>query len=136
MFHQSLLFINYMLLIAIESSCDETAAAVIRDDGEILSEVVASQAHLFAEYGGVVPEIASRAHMERILPVIDQAVKRAGIQLSDLDAGGMAVAVGDIAFAVVTEMRQSQRALRIIVVIQIRMSALIGFGRRIPVLFP
>lgn len=75
-----------MLLIAIESSCDETAAAVIRDDGEILSEVVASQAHLFAEYGGVVPEIASRAHMERILPVIDQAVKRAGIQLSDLDA--------------------------------------------------
>ena len=75
-----------MLLIAIESSCDETAAAVIRDDGEILSEVVASQAHLFAEYGGVVPEIASRAHMERILPVIDQAVKRARIQLSDLDA--------------------------------------------------
>jgi len=75
-----------MLLIAIESSCDETAAAVIRDDGEILSEVVASQAHLFAEYGGVVPEIASRAHMERILPVIDQAVKRAGIQLTDLDA--------------------------------------------------
>ncbi|MBQ6106601.1 MAG: tRNA (adenosine(37)-N6)-threonylcarbamoyltransferase complex transferase subunit TsaD [Thermoguttaceae bacterium] len=75
-----------MLLIAIESSCDETAAAVIRDDGEVLSEVVASQAHLFAEYGGVVPEIASRAHMERILPVIDQAVKRAGIQISDLDA--------------------------------------------------
>lgn len=75
-----------MLLLAIESSCDETAAAVIRDDGEILSEVVASQAHLFAEYGGVVPEIASRAHMERILPVIDQAVKRAGIKLTDLNA--------------------------------------------------
>ncbi|MBQ9454565.1 MAG: tRNA (adenosine(37)-N6)-threonylcarbamoyltransferase complex transferase subunit TsaD [Thermoguttaceae bacterium] len=75
-----------MLLIAIESSCDETAAAVIRDDGEVLSEVVASQAHLFSEYGGVVPEIASRAHMERILPVVDQAVKRAGIQLTDLNA--------------------------------------------------
>lgn len=75
-----------MLLIAIESSCDETAAAVIRDDGEVLSEVVASQAHLFSEYGGVVPEIASRAHLERILPVVDQAVKRAGIQLTDLNA--------------------------------------------------
>lgn len=75
-----------MLLITIESSCDETAAAVIRDDGEILSEVVASQANLHAEYGGVVPELASRAHMERILPVIDQTVKRAGIRLTDLDA--------------------------------------------------
>ncbi|MBO5436983.1 MAG: tRNA (adenosine(37)-N6)-threonylcarbamoyltransferase complex transferase subunit TsaD, partial [Thermoguttaceae bacterium] len=75
-----------MLLIAIESSCDETAAAVIRDDGEILSEVVASQAKLHAEYGGVVPELASRAHMERILPVVDQAVKRAGVALKDLDA--------------------------------------------------
>lgn len=75
-----------MLLIAIESSCDETAAAVIRDDGAILSEVVASQAKLHSEYGGVVPELASRAHLERILPVIDQAVKRANIKLSDLDA--------------------------------------------------
>jgi len=83
-----------MLLIAIESSCDETAAAVIRDDGEILSEVVASQAKLHAEYGGVVPELASRAHMERILPVVDQAVKRAGVGLKDLDAVAVTNAPG------------------------------------------
>ncbi|MDO4570604.1 MAG: tRNA (adenosine(37)-N6)-threonylcarbamoyltransferase complex transferase subunit TsaD [Planctomycetia bacterium] len=83
-----------MLLIAIESSCDETAAAVIRDDGEILSEIVASQARLHEEYGGVVPELASRAHMERILPVIDAAIKRAGVALSDLDAVAVVNAPG------------------------------------------
>ena len=82
------------VLMALESSCDGTAAAVIREDGVILSEVVASQAQLHAEYGGVVPELASRAHMERILPVIDQAVKKAGISLRDLDAVAIANAPG------------------------------------------
>lgn len=75
-----------MFLLAIESSCDETAAAILADDGTVLSEVVASQAQLHAEYGGVVPEIASRAHLERILPVLDQAVKKSGLSLKDLDA--------------------------------------------------
>ena len=75
-----------MYLLSIETSCDETAAAVIREDGEILSGVVASQAKLHAEYGGVVPEIASRAHMERILPVLDQAIRQANITLQDLNA--------------------------------------------------
>lgn len=73
-------------ILAIESSCDETAAAVIREDGTVLSSVVASQASLHEKFGGVVPEVASRAHLERILPVIDEAVKSAGQTLSELSA--------------------------------------------------
>jgi N6-L-threonylcarbamoyladenine synthase len=75
-----------MLLLAIESTCDETAAAVITGDLDVLSSVVASQEKLHERFGGVVPEIASRAHVERILPVIDQAIAKAGIKLADLDA--------------------------------------------------
>lgn len=74
------------LLLAIESSCDETAAAVITRNLEVLSNVVSTQAELHLRYGGVVPEIASRAHVERILPVIDQALKTASIELKDLSA--------------------------------------------------
>jgi N6-L-threonylcarbamoyladenine synthase len=66
------------ILLAIESSCDETAAAVIRRDLTVLSNVVASQDDLHARFGGVVPEIASRAHVARILPVIDEALEQAG----------------------------------------------------------
>ncbi|MDB4637519.1 tRNA (adenosine(37)-N6)-threonylcarbamoyltransferase complex transferase subunit TsaD [bacterium] len=73
-------------LLAIESSCDETAAAIIREDGKVLSSVVASQASLHEKFGGVVPEVASRAHLETILPVIDKAVKDAQLTLSDLSA--------------------------------------------------
>lgn len=73
-------------LLAIESSCDETAAAVIREDGRVLSSVVASQAKLHERFGGVVPEIASRAHVERILPVLDESLKQAQIALDDLSA--------------------------------------------------
>jgi len=72
------------LMLAIESSCDETAAAVIDDRLEVRSSVVATQFELHERYGGVVPEIASRAHVERILPVIDQALKQAGARLDDL----------------------------------------------------
>ncbi|MHB8897622.1 MAG: tRNA (adenosine(37)-N6)-threonylcarbamoyltransferase complex transferase subunit TsaD [Thermoguttaceae bacterium] len=75
-----------MRILTIETTCDETAAAVIGNDLEVLGSVVASQDHLHRDYGGVVPEIASRAHMERILPVIDQALRRSGIGLEDLDA--------------------------------------------------
>jgi N6-L-threonylcarbamoyladenine synthase len=77
-------------ILGIESSCDETAAAVVRGDGVVLSSVVASQYDLHHAYGGVVPEIASRAHLERILPVIDRALGEACMTPSDISA----VAVG------------------------------------------
>jgi N6-L-threonylcarbamoyladenine synthase len=79
-----------MLLLTIETTCDETAAAVINDKLEVLSSVVASQDALHNRFGGVVPEIASRAHVERILPVIDETLRKANVTLADLD--GVAVA--------------------------------------------
>ena len=69
------------LLLAIESSCDETAAAVVTRDRRVLANVVASQTGLHERFGGVVPEIASRAHLQRILPVIDEALRKAGARL-------------------------------------------------------
>ena len=63
-----------MIVLGIESSCDETAAAVVRDDGRVLSDVVSSQVALHAPYGGVVPELAARAHMENIVPVVQRAL--------------------------------------------------------------
>ena len=74
------------LLLAIESSCDETAAAVVRSDGQVLSSIIASQHELHHEWGGVVPEIASRAHVRRLLPVLQSALDEAGCQLRDLAA--------------------------------------------------
>jgi N6-L-threonylcarbamoyladenine synthase len=79
-----------MLVLGIESSCDETAAAVVENGRRVLSNVVSSQVDLHREYGGVVPEIASRAHTERMMPVIRAAVGDAGVVLRDIDA----VAVG------------------------------------------
>lgn len=73
-------------ILAIETSCDETAAAVIEDGRRILSNVVASQVDLHARYGGVFPELASRAHIEAIVPVIDQAMSAAHVGFDDLDA--------------------------------------------------
>jgi N6-L-threonylcarbamoyladenine synthase len=73
-------------ILAIETSCDETAAAVIGDGRRILSNVVASQVELHARYGGVFPEIASRAHIEAIVPVIEQAMRGAHLGFDDLDA--------------------------------------------------
>jgi N6-L-threonylcarbamoyladenine synthase len=70
--------------LGIETSCDETAAAVFTDDLRVLSNVVASQTDLHARFGGVVPEIASRAHLRNLLPVIDEALARAGITLKDV----------------------------------------------------
>jgi N6-L-threonylcarbamoyladenine synthase len=75
-----------MLILGIESSCDETAAAVVRDGIEILSSVIASQVELHRPWGGVVPEIASREHLDKIDPVVREATKKAGVDLSDLDA--------------------------------------------------
>jgi N6-L-threonylcarbamoyladenine synthase len=73
-------------ILAIETSCDETAAAVVEDGRRILSNVVASQIELHARYGGVFPEIASRAHVEAIVPVIEQALREAHLGFDDLDA--------------------------------------------------
>jgi N6-L-threonylcarbamoyladenine synthase len=81
-----------MRVLAIETSCDETAAAVVADGRRIVSSVVASQDHLHAPYGGVVPELASRRHLEVIVPVVEQALDQAAVRLPDLD--GIAVTQG------------------------------------------
>ena len=81
-----------MIVLGIESSCDETAAAITRDGREVLSDVIYSQADIHSKYGGVVPEIASRRHIEKILYVIDKALADAGMTNDDIDA--IAVTMG------------------------------------------
>ena len=73
-------------ILGIETSCDETAAAVVRNGAEVLSNVVSSQAELHQKYGGVVPEIASRAHIEKIYPIIEQAIEKARLDKNSIDA--------------------------------------------------
>lgn len=74
-----------MLVLGIESTCDETACAVVRDGREILSNIVASQIDLHKEYGGVVPELACRRHIDALIPVVDEALEKAGVSLIDID---------------------------------------------------
>lgn len=74
-----------MLILGIETSCDETAAAVVRDGRQILSNIVASQLEVHSKYGGVVPELACRKHIENIIPVIDQALSTATTSLAEID---------------------------------------------------
>ncbi|MCX5903306.1 MAG: tRNA (adenosine(37)-N6)-threonylcarbamoyltransferase complex transferase subunit TsaD, partial [Proteobacteria bacterium] len=81
-----------MLMLGIETSCDETAAAVVRDGKQICANVIASQVDLHKKYGGVVPEIASRQHMENIIPVISEALDQAHVALDDIE--GIAVTQG------------------------------------------
>lgn len=81
-------------VLGIETSCDETSASVVKNGREILSNVISSQIDLHKEYGGVVPEIASRKHVELIIPVINDAVSKAGIQKKDLDAVGVTFGPG------------------------------------------
>ncbi len=83
-----------MIILAIESSCDETAAAVSRNGREILSDVVYSQADMHALYGGVVPEIASRQHAEKVSLVAEEALRQAGIGRADIDAVAATCAPG------------------------------------------
>jgi N6-L-threonylcarbamoyladenine synthase len=73
------------LILGLETSCDETAAALVTAEGEILSSVVSSQAHLHARFGGVVPEVASRHHLELVLPVVREALGDAGASLGDVE---------------------------------------------------
>ncbi|MBO4812565.1 tRNA (adenosine(37)-N6)-threonylcarbamoyltransferase complex transferase subunit TsaD [Candidatus Saccharibacteria bacterium] len=75
-----------MKILGIETSCDETAAAVVEDGAKILSNVVVSQIDIFAEYGGVIPEVAARSHLEVMLPVIDKALEDASCTWDDIDA--------------------------------------------------
>jgi N6-L-threonylcarbamoyladenine synthase len=81
-----------MLVLGIETSCDETAAAVIRDGREIVSSVISSQVPIHKRYGGVVPELASREHLDKIVPVVKEAFELAGISPEQVD--GIAVTVG------------------------------------------
>ena len=83
-----------ILILGLESSCDETAAAVIKNGRTVLSNVISSQIDIHKEYGGVVPEIASRKHIERINTVIEEALKEAGVGLKDLDALGVTYGPG------------------------------------------
>lgn len=82
------------LFLAIESSCDETAAAVVADGRKVLSNVVQSSASLHERFGGVVPELASRAHVEAVVPVVDQALAEARISLADLTGLGVCAGPG------------------------------------------
>src|SRR5437868_7549432 len=70
--------------LGLETSCDETAAAVFTDEPAILSSIIASQTDLHARFGGVVPEVAARAHLQRLLPVIDEALRQANLRLDDI----------------------------------------------------
>ena len=76
-------------ILGIESSCDETAAAVVADGRRVLSSVVASQIDIHRKYGGVVPELASREHLRQIVPVVREAMEQAGLRLEELDAIGV-----------------------------------------------
>src|SRR5437667_11079569 len=73
-----------MYFLAIESSCDETAAAVFTEEPRVLASVIASQVDLHARFGGVVPEVAARAHLQRLLPILDEALRSAGVALADI----------------------------------------------------
>ena len=74
-----------MLTLGIESSCDDTAAAVLRDDCSLLSSVLSNQDQIHTRFGGVVPELASRRHLESIVPVVNEALNRAKVKLKDID---------------------------------------------------
>src|SRR5207248_11522434 len=81
-----------MLVLGIETSCDETAAAVVRDGREIVSSVISSQVPIHKRFGGVVPELASREHLDKIVPVVTDGFERAGVSARDID--GIAFTVG------------------------------------------
>jgi N6-L-threonylcarbamoyladenine synthase len=81
-----------MLVLGIETSCDETAAAIVRDGCEIVSSVIASQVETHKRFGGVVPEIASREHLDKIVPIVEEAFAKSNVEPNDID--GIAVTIG------------------------------------------
>ena len=95
------------LILAIESSCDETAASVVKNGREVLSNVISSQIALHTQFGGVVPEIASRKHIEKINQVVTQALEDAKVTLADVDAIGVTYGpglVGALAYIILRAM--------------------------------
>ena len=85
---------DILLILGIETSCDETSVAVVKDGREVLSDVISSQIDIHTQFGGVVPEIASRKHLEAINGVIDNALEKAGVTLDDIDAIGVTYGFG------------------------------------------
>ena len=85
---------NKFLTLGIETSCDETAISVVADGREVLSNVISSQIDIFKNYGGVVPEIASRHHLENINGVLETSLKEAGVTLDDIDLVGVTMGPG------------------------------------------
>src|SRR5881409_2048517 len=81
-----------MLVLGIETSCDETAAAIVRDGREMVSSVIASQIKTHERFGGVVPELASREHLDKIVPIVEEAFTRVSLTQEQID--GIAVTVG------------------------------------------
>src|SRR6266487_3566409 len=81
-----------MLVLGIETSCDETAAAIVRGGREIVSSVIASQVPIHKRFGGVVPELASREHLDKIVPIVEESLTRANLLKEDVD--GIAVTIG------------------------------------------
>ena len=100
------------LILAIESSCDETATSVVKNGRTILSNVISSQIELHKLYGGVVPEIASRKHIEKINQVIEEALKEADVTLDDLDAIGVTYGPGLVGALLVGLQRRKQSHMR------------------------
>jgi len=98
-----------MLVLGLESSCDETAAAIVEDGTRVLADVVASQIELHAPFGGVVPELASRAHVVHAVPVLRQALGEAGLSLDDID--GIAVTRGPGLVGALLVMIQAAKAI-------------------------
>jgi N6-L-threonylcarbamoyladenine synthase len=88
------LFLDRTVILAIESSCDETSAAVVVNGRKVLSNIISSQIDLHKKFGGVVPEIASRKHVELIMPVINQALEEAAVKLEEVDAIGVTYGPG------------------------------------------
>ena len=85
---------NRHLTLGIETSCDETAISVVADGRTVLSNIISSQIDIFKNYGGVVPEIASRHHLENINGVLDAALKEADVTLDDIDLIGVTMGMG------------------------------------------
>ena len=102
-----------MLILAVESSCDETAVAIVRDGREVLTDAICSQVELHKIYGGVVPEIASRKHIEAIYGLADQALARAGVSRKELDAVAVTYAPGLIGAVLVGVNFAKAAALRL-----------------------
>ena len=101
-----------VLILAIESSCDETAASVVKNGRTILSNVISSQIALHTLYGGVVPEIASRKHIEKINQVVEEALTEADVALEDLDAVGVTYGPGLVGALLVGVQKRRQSAMR------------------------